>query len=888
MKPIFFYLPILLLTCLFGSCTKENLTSTQPGKGMISLSYTLDDLQTMATTPNTNEAQLNDVYLMFYNTADNAFVNHQLAQVISGGSLNFTFPDGVEPGKSYRVLVVGNYDSHKVGGKSFADYMAENSSRNYLQMKELMYSEKVIGQVSKRVVTPLPYCGTLVGEDGQSEVALDISIKGEISMNMSVKFRRIVCRFDIVNKAAAKLRILGVKVCNFRSAGFVFHNDSPKGNLVDGTIHPSPTTEPLSSDYVTVAAPSDGRQTIQGGLYAYPNIVSSVTQNDRLTTYLMIAGYYEGSSVLSYYRANVAINGENQVLRSNNIYTITINDVMSAGSNDELKASGEGVKSLDYTIGNTWQDDSDNSISDGQGNFLTVSTNSIVLESEVGSPKVVRVSVKSTGTWNLTWVTPDSPFDFNIIDASSFRITPKTENSSSSLKNAVLKVTAPGTSLSMLINVSQLSSATNVKMLMVDGHATDYTVVIPGQGANMRLQVLTGSVSAEWTASITEGDMIEGLSSAGSHQEYITFTTGFNFSGAERIAKLTVKRNPLDGVPNITITVKQKPTDYVVALSPSGAVKINGFSTTRDDTNNQVRDQMKEFTINIADPDNYTCKVELKGNSDFNKNADAFLSLNRTEQLYATYGFDYGQAKTMIEGLTNKQSFFLHTFRTGPGDPDINLSLIVTAVPKNSSGKSSYHIIPVTITTNCTLGDCQVQQYLVADRNCGAVTKYENDKGYNYTAATIGNPPSNRNTGFKGDFYIVGHTPTAIDQLTNECGRYGAQNYGGGMSKGWKVPTQAQLNIIASRVIFSKERAFILSDVKTSDHQPIGCFFPLSGTSFGAGNESFGTPLGCYWSQDAKFNGEQILGRYYSMFTTNRHLPSLNTQLEGLSLRCIR
>lgn len=883
---------LLLLFCLLGSCMKDNLP-TQNTSGEVTLGYTFQDIQTMAVATQ-GETTLNDVYLMFYNNDDDTYATHQWAQVLgSGGSLSFPIPDVIQVGKSYKVLVVGNYDRYKAGGKSFDQYIEENSSKSYSKMKEDIYSQT---PNQERITTPLPYCGTLVGADGE-QALFTISEKGELPSNVSVKFNRVVCRIDVVNKVANKLNIKWVKVCNYRDQGYFFRTNAPKGqNVVKGISATPPTEGSYPLGYVHSPAPVSGRQDIRGGLYAYPNIVAFVTQSDAVSTYVMVAGYFqkagepENTTKLTYYRANVAVNGENQLLIPNTAYTIIINDVLREGGLGEEQASGEKSSSLDYTVGDQWQDGSNNSTSDGQGNFLTVNTKEVVLDSNAGVSKEVYVSVKSTATWNLAWVTPDSPFDFRVINATSFSITSKSSNSSSSLNQAVLKITVPGTSLSMEINVSQLSSADDVKILMVDGHTTDYTIEIPGHGANVRLQVLTGSASAKWTVSkgADNYSMIQDINIGGSHQEYITLTTGFNFYNFECTAKVIVIRNPSDQIPNLTITLKQKKADYLVALSPNiNQIKIEGFSSDLGYRNGLVGGKGEKFTVKLADPTNYTCKVELKGEYNFNKDADAYLSINQQwSQLPATYSSVREQTKTVIEGLKDNQSFYLNTFRTGPGDPDIKLSLIITAVPNNPLGKSTNLTIPITITTNCSIGDVELGNgKMIADRNYGADPKSSWSIALNYTVSTIGNPPSNQNSMYRGN--LVRIFQTSADQMELEllCQAHGKKNYSGEMSRNWRLPTNADFDYMSSFLCYSKERVFLVTRREDGDSS-IGCYFPLSGTDDTSLPDQ---TAGYYWTSDFELlSDENTTHRYAMKFTKNMGNYFLSKSPGSYTLRCVR
>ena len=118
---------------------------------------------------------------------------------------------------------------------------------------------------------------------------------------------------------------------HFRKGGYYFHNDVPwapasgeeLGGINDGK-------------WITVGTPADltdgsKRQEVRAQIYAFPNMVPVVVQNDKATTYLMIAGYYQDGTVntasnpkqkLTYYRFNMAENGRSQLLRLSLIHIL--------------------------------------------------------------------------------------------------------------------------------------------------------------------------------------------------------------------------------------------------------------------------------------------------------------------------------------------------------------------------------------------------------------------------------------------------------------------------------------------------------------------------------------------------------------------------------------
>lgn len=168
----------------------------------------------------------------------------------------------------------------------------------------------------------------------------------------SIRFRRSVCRLDLRNEAAASLIISRVKLVNFRKGGYYFHQDvawapasgSELGGINDGT-------------WIDVEAPGtpggSGQnpvQEVKGQIYAFPNMVPAVAQNDQVTTYLMIEGYYQDGTdntpenprnKKTYYRFNMAQNGQSQILRRNHVYRGVIVYASAPGSETETETGAE-------------------------------------------------------------------------------------------------------------------------------------------------------------------------------------------------------------------------------------------------------------------------------------------------------------------------------------------------------------------------------------------------------------------------------------------------------------------------------------------------------------------------------------------------------------------
>ena len=206
------------------------------------IDYSFDDLQTRSVAATTAEKTFDDVYFVFYNSTTQAYAAYQKTSAPMGntgeGSFPLPIPEALTPGNTYNTLIVANYDRFKADGKTFADYIAENRSKDYGQMRRDMKSRAIN---RARVTTPLPLYGTLLGKDGEESLFTAPQPEATGKLPVSVRFSRAVSRFDLRNRVADKLVIAWVKVCNYRDAGYFFHQDAPLGDLVKGTAAAPPT-----------------------------------------------------------------------------------------------------------------------------------------------------------------------------------------------------------------------------------------------------------------------------------------------------------------------------------------------------------------------------------------------------------------------------------------------------------------------------------------------------------------------------------------------------------------------------------------------------------------------------------------------------------------------
>lgn len=813
-----------LLVCLTG-CMREEIVSGPAVTGQgVTIDYSFDDLQTRSVAATTAEKKFDDVYFVFYNSTTEGYVAYLKTSAPSGntgeGSFPLPIPKELTPGNTYKTLIVANYDRFKADDQTFEHYITENRSKNYEKMRHDMKSQCFKGA---RVTTPLPLYGTLLGKDGEESLFTAPQPDGVGKLPVSVRFSRAVSRFDLKNRVADKLVIAWVKVCNYRDAGYFFHQDAPLGDLKKGTAG-SPPTDPnnLPDGYVKVnpplGDPANKQDLVEGGLYAYPNIVANSLQDDESTTCLLIAGYYQDSltaaktSKLTYYRANVADPGLSQVLKRNYVYTIVITGVHSAGSDTEDEAMAEKDRLLDYVVDDEWQDDGDNTVVDKNGNFLSVSRTAVVLDPPGGEAATIKVSVKEGLGWKTEFKqNKDNAFKVEKIDERSFMIVTNKDNESEFVNTAQLEVSATGTNLDpdaplkITINITQLSTVNQLRMLSVEGQTGSLSYNVPGQGGTISLQVLTGGAYGGWVAT-PDNDLksfIGQYSPQGANKGSIQIVFKPNITKETRKGVLTVTRDPEEGVSPVIVNFTQDPSPYVLTVFPNYGDRelvVEGFSDATDNPNGVAKDI--PFWVTLADPANYTFKVE----SSFRKDADAFLTLNAAPPKKTAY-YTASTAGDALAGGLDGQQFALSVFRTGPGDPDIPGSITVTAVPKTSDLPTEVFSFSVRIVTSCGIGDCKVGAFTVADRNCGTALKSEAMTGLNYHYDV--NFPDHINTPFQGMQYALRTNP-------DPCVQYGTSNYSGELATGWVQPSRTDWDAMLANMKYSKGRAFVTDTENTS------------------------------------------------------------------------
>lgn len=873
---------LLAVVSLWGCERRADSEFTESlAPGTVRVQYTVDGLaETRATPALGHEKTLVDVHILFY-TADGSYVTYQHASVTPGtSSFTFPIPAVLSAGTPYKTLVLGNSHDHVPSGyASFDAYLTDASTMTYADMYKEVYAERNMDHSSDGSHTgSLPMWGQFVDGDGHEiDFQFTEQSNGQVTFTGTAHFSRSVCRLDLRNLAAQNLIIDAVKLCNYRSAGYYFHNDAPKGDVVSGLSDQS---------WITVSSPSGNTQELNGGVYAFANIVPVVVQNDDQTTYLMIRGYYQDGTTntpenprnkATYYRFNMAENGRSQVLRRNYRYVAVINSVKGPGSDDEQGAHDSEAPMLDYEVDQSWSDDDSNTVTDDKGNYLTISRAMVTFDGYKDLSEAVKVVVKDGLTWSVEWDPTlvgeeSSKFSYARVDDRQFSVTTLEDNATDFSRNARLLVKASGGTvdpqnpLTATVSVMQFSSKDEMATLMVDGQTGTVEQTVAGSGGTLRFQVETGSLKSGW--SVTDPDNLATAAGVtwtlkGANRGTLEVDVPTNITAGERTFTLEVKRLGSDGaldktVTPVTIVVTQPKSEYLLSVNPSipqdqEGLVIEGFDPEPAVRSNGISAQRK-FTVKLADPGNYTWSVK----SSFAKDYDLFLT--KTDPADVETKAQWTNSIKLVDTLGNLQngeSIWINVFRTGPGDPTFSGTLTFWAKPKNGGETQSINVT-VTVKTSCTINDViftsnNNQSILVADRNVGADPRIQNGKfvtAGNYTTDTQvhitgKDNPDNFYAQWQGTMYKGTTLNDLRDDMFTDVGTGTNLDEAGEFSPWYKTADISKWYIwdisntttnpylylaIAKHAIISKGRTFLISDYWDlyAEGNYVGCYLPYT------------------------------------------------------------
>ncbi|MCD7976371.1 MAG: hypothetical protein LUG51_04155, partial [Tannerellaceae bacterium] len=404
MKKNFLFFAGLVCALLLTCCSEidESLRGPEGGKG--NLSFTLNIPGSAANTYATIDAvggedEVHTLYVLFFEASNDGSGKFLEAHDISPASgsvyksgqtihLELEAESNISKSESYNLLFLANADYYlEIHGGISKDWAAEFEGKTENEIKQ------------KRVgITANPASPGSNYYSYSSYIQDNLMMSGAVTKaaneeNVLTELTRIVSRFDVVNKAGAEYKLVSASIWNAFPVQTVWDI-----NFSDFTL------DRIQRLYGIIA---EG-DTINGGLYAYENFVTQPTQNDALTTCLILGIEYKGQ--VSYYRVNACLDNQSQQLKRNNAYTFTIVKVLGLGDNSEEDAYRNEDAYLNVQI-NEWDvDNQGNIIFDGE-NILAITSTNVTFDRTGGE---VPVEIYTAGEGELQLTQQDLPAGFSV------------------------------------------------------------------------------------------------------------------------------------------------------------------------------------------------------------------------------------------------------------------------------------------------------------------------------------------------------------------------------------------------------------------------------------------------------------------------------------------
>ena len=766
MKTAYKILAIFAAVLLSGCVTESwnDILESGPEKDQIRVGCEVEDAEanTRATAVNAFERRLEDVHVLFFtNDATENFVASAHAEFKEGSEFfSFRKPDALKPDVGYKTLVIGNaHQSVPKGYTDFDDFLQKKISyttaNNTLQaMQNKLMFLKTTGCYTPVTSSALPMTGDVLDADGNPTEFKFVagSDEGSYVCPVRVKFRRAVCRIDMENKAADKFRVQRVMLCQGRTAGY-WHAECYERTALPYIDAPYITAWNTPSvgweENIETQKDADGNvtgQTMKAHIYALPNKVTRIAQNDASSTCLLIEGYYldgtENTATQltrkSYYRINLGTVGYPQSLMPNMLYNVILQNATGHGETTPARAMTARSVNILTNFASYQTSGEVVRAEDEEGAFLSVSPGRMLFHSRAGDSREVRVRCSEGREWHYEWVAEETAaaegeatdptgavkngsqwFDVAKINI-GLRLTTKSANTTNS-PSAQLPVrtgrmrfwtTGGQTELSCYINMSQDKQVLDQPAMTIDGKTADIRVTLNSEGGLAKLPIDCNNADAVWVATCPTkvgehsaldyfGIRMERLGRSGQPLEV---SVPANRTGKERSWTVDVQRtiggyvsaDLGDGANTRQITFVQPASAtplsgrYVGTLPESG-VTIEGFVPDRQDNDNglAVSQNIGSVNLQLNDTAMYGKRVGLifdqnpgLGRDSHEWNSDMDAFLSTAAQTLTAHQAGSGTVRKDFYTVDAPLTLYLNVFRTGPGDPDITGRIVVEAVPK--------------------------------------------------------------------------------------------------------------------------------------------------------------------------------------------------------------
>lgn len=605
-------------------------------------------------------------------------------------------------------------------------------------------------------------------------------------------------------------------------------------------------------------------------------------------------------SNLTYYRFNLANVGEAQLLKRNFVYTAVIKGIKRRGKPTDLEAYNDNIPIFDYNVDDEWQITDENYKTDGKGNFIILSKTHITFTGEQSSADKIELKVSTNPelTWTIEPVTQaggsNDKFTCQKFTEKSIKAGPISTNDTPYVRFGYYKVVAKNknpnstpVNMELKIYLQQLTLDPNFKCLTVNGSpGPTIDVSLPGSGGSVILPVVTGSSINNWVATSSDfttarfGKTASFTSSGGNNTDLIIKVEPNTTSGP-LTTNIVVRLDPNDPiVGTITLRCTQPRTPNIMALSPmitNNKITINAFSTAVGNINGVVNPY--QLYVKILDPSQYYYKVE----SGFDKYRDVILSTGSPATSAASHPDDGTVVNNdAIYDMTSGSFFYINPYRTGPGDKDITSTIKISAYKIGDTSRKAVETITLNVTITTTpvrIDDVVINvsgtYYLFPDRSLGMQKRtagstrniakmygkwtniwINSDQGREYICNNSEFNDLPGATGTQYGWFNNTNANTYVQQfgmwpstkapevrfleLQEDAANLYSPFYHTGDTK-WIMPPTAFFNhIIANKIIWSKTRPFLVSDVQYD--RPVCCWiqYPDKTVTSLQANSSYG------------------------------------------------
>lgn len=235
----------------------------------------------------------------------------------------------------------------------------------------------------------------------------------------SIKLLRSLARVDVFLSGTAwsNFVITSISTINSRSNGLVAPS-SVNYNATSGTVTAEsiPAAAKYNAAAVTYPVSAPGRS-FQQQIYVFESSKSSLLRNQTTSTELIIAGKYNGSSTITYYKiAFLDASGKALPLLRNFKYSVNINKVSAAGYPTFETASSNVPVNMEVTTA-TWEDSGMNVMATDGQYILALSNDQLEIGGAAGQ------------TVNFT-VYSDYPYGWHLVNQSNWLRVTSVQNGS--------------------------------------------------------------------------------------------------------------------------------------------------------------------------------------------------------------------------------------------------------------------------------------------------------------------------------------------------------------------------------------------------------------------------------------------------------------------------